>query len=319
MFPLVRLIPENTTIPFMRMRVVAYPVVAFLLAVSLIAWAIQGLNFGVDFRGGTIIEVEAIQGPADIAAVRDVLAPLDLGDVQIQNFGSEDHLLIRLGTAVESVDANEAVAEVRAAIGDQYSLERIETVGPSVSGELVNQSALALGLGAVAIFIYLWLRFEWQFALGAIITTIHDVIMTIGLFALLQIDFDLTSVAAVLTIMGYSLNDTVVVYDRIRESMRRYKKRSMSDILDVAINATLSRTIITSLTTLVAALTLFLFGGEVLRGFSMAMLFGVIVGTYSTVFIAAPLLIHLNLRPEAELAEKSAETAPSRSTQVSGG
>lgn len=294
-FPLVRMLPERTSFSFMRWRHANFLVAGFLSIASLVLLATVGLNYGVDFRGGTIIEVEARSGPADIGDVRDTLATLDLGDVQVQEFGSDRHLLIRIGVS-EEAEAAAAIQKVQTALTENYEPRRTESVGPSVSTELMQQSVLAVALGAVAIFVYLWLRFEWQFALGAIITTLHDVILTIGLFVVLRLDFDLTSVAAVLTIMGYSLNDTVVVYDRIREMLRKYKVMPLPELIDVSINATVSRTIIVSATTFLATAALFFFGGEVLRGFSLAMLFGVVVGTYSTIFISAPMLILFNLR-----------------------
>jgi preprotein translocase subunit SecF/SecD/SecF fusion protein len=257
----------------------------------------MGLNYGVDFRGGTVIEAEANSGAADIANVRTVLEALELGDVQIQRFGDESTLLIRLGTLGSDESAAASVQMVRDTLGSAYTFRRVESVGPSVSSELVRQSIIAVLLGTVAIFGYLWIRFEWQFALGATLTTLHDIILMVGLYSLLQIDFDLTSIAAILTIMGYSLNDTVVVYDRIRDMLRRYKNMPLSELLDLSINATFSRTVIVAATTFFAVLALFLFGGDVLRGFSLAMLFGVVVGTYSTIFIAAPILIYLKLRP----------------------
>jgi preprotein translocase SecF subunit len=218
--------------------------------------------------------------------------------VQIQEFGSPRDVLIRVGEAGTSDEAQQAiVAKISGALGSEYTIRRVEAVGPSVSSELVRQSVVALILGAVAVLAYLWFRFEWQFAVGAIATTAHDIFVTLAIYSLLGIDFDLTSIAAILTIMGYSLNDTVVVYDRIREMLRRYKRMPMPELLDQAVNATFSRTIIVSMTTFLAVLALYWFGGEVLRGFSLAMAVGVVVGTYSTIFVAAPMLIHLGLRP----------------------
>lgn len=296
-----RYLPENPKFGFMRFRRVSFPVSALLALTAFLLFSVQGLNFGIDFRGGTLIEAQAKSGQADIAALRTGLNALDVGDVQIQEFGGPTDVLIRIGTADEGTGSQEVViGKIREAIGEAYEFRRVETVGPSVSNELIRNSTLAVILSSLVILFYLWFRFEWQFALGAVITTLHDVLLMIGVYVALGIDFDLTSIAAVLTIMGYSLNDTVVVYDRIRELLRRYKKLPISDILDEAINSTLSRTIITSATTFIAVGALFLFGGKAIHGFSLAMLVGIFVGTYSTILIGAPILIYFGLRAGAK-------------------
>jgi preprotein translocase subunit SecF len=307
--PLVNYIPETFNIAFMRHRHWSFPFSAVLTVISVVAFLTLGLNVGVDFKGGTLIEVQSTAGPADIRSVRETIGGLSLGEVQIQEFGSPSELLIKVGAADQS-GAGGVVDRVRTALGQNYAIRRVEVVGPSVSQELVQQSILALVLGLVMILIYLWFRFEWQFAIGALITTMHDLLLVLGLYAILQFEFDLTSIAAILTIMGYSLNDTVVIYDRIREMLRKYKRMPVSELLDVALNATVSRTIIVAATTFFATTALYLFGGEVLRGFSMAMLFGVVVGTHSTIFIAAPILIYLGLRGHQDVTEVESPIAP---------
>jgi len=295
--PLIDYIPAQTHIGFMKLRRFSFPFSAVLSLVAVLLFTTVGFNLGIDFRGGTLIEAQSSQAAADIGALREHLTDLEIGEVQIQEFGSPRDVLIRLGE-VGSTDQTqqELVAEVSSALGSNYTIRRVEAVGPSVSAELVRQSILAMVLGAVAVLVYLWFRFEWQFAVGAIVTTMHDIFVTLMIYSLLGIDFDLTSIAAILTIMGYSLNDTVVVYDRIREMLRRYKKMPLPELLDIAVNATFSRTVIVSTTTFFATLALYFFGGEVLRGFSLAMTVGVVIGTYSTIFVAAPILIHLGLR-----------------------
>lgn len=296
--PLINYIPAQTNIAFMRLRHWTFPLSAGAMVLAVVFFFVLGFNLGIDFRGGTLIEAQTSQQQADVASLREHLTDLDLGDVQIQEFGSPRDVLIRVGEFGTSEEAQQAILKkITDALGTEYSIRRVETVGPSVSGELVRQSIVALILGAVAVLIYLWFRFEWQFAVGALATTAHDIFVTLMIYSILGLDFDLTSIAAILTIMGYSLNDTVVVYDRIREMLRRYKKMPLPEMLDLSVNATFSRTIIVSLTTFLACLALYFFGGEVLRGFSLAMTVGVVIGTYSTIFVAAPMLIHLGLRP----------------------
>ena len=310
--PLVNYIPESFNIAFMAHRHWSFPLSAVLTIISVVAFLTLGLNVGVDFKGGTLVEVQSTSGPADIRSVRSAIGALNLGEVQIQEFGSNTELLIRVGAAEGAQLGAPIVERVRAALGANYTIRRVEVVGPSVSQELVQQSIIAVVLGLVMIILYLWFRFEWEFAVGATITTMHDLLLVLGLYAILQLEFDLASIAAILTIMGYSLNDTVVIYDRIREMLRRYKRMPIEELLDTAVNATVSRTIIVAATTFFATLALFLFGGEVLRGFSMAMLFGVVVGTHSTIFIAAPILLYLGLRSRSEVAEPAEKALKSR-------
>jgi protein-export membrane protein, SecD/SecF family len=294
---LLKLVPDNTSIPFMRVRKLVFALALIASIAALALFAARGMNYGIDFEGGTLLEIQTLDGPADIGAIRARLGELGLGEVQVQEFGQADDVLIRV-VRQEGGDAEQqqAVQKIRDAFGDEVAYRRVEVVGPRVSGELAQAGTMAVGGSLLLILIYIWFRFEWQYGVGAIIATLHDVVMTIGLFALLQIEFNLSSIAAVLTIVGYSLNDTVVVYDRVREMRRKYKKLPMDELIDIAINATLSRTIMTALTTLVALIALFIFGGEVIRSFTTAMIFGVVIGTYSSIFIAAPVLILFNLR-----------------------
>lgn len=298
--PLIDYIPAHTNIGFMRLRHYTFPLSAAVVVLAMVCFFTFGFNLGIDFRGGTLIEAQTSQQQAELGSLREHLTDLDMGDVQIQEFGSPRDVLIRVGAFGTNEQEQQAImAKITQALGTDYTVRRVETVGPSVSGELVRQSVVALILGAVAVLIYLWFRFEWQFAVGALATTAHDIFVTLMVYSILGIDFDLTSIAAILTIMGYSLNDTVVVYDRIREMLRRYKKMPMPEMLDLSVNATFSRTIIVSTTTFFACLALYFFGGEVLKGFSLAMTVGVVIGTYSTIFVAAPILIHLGLRAKA--------------------
>ncbi|TYC50341.1 protein translocase subunit SecF [Rhodobacterales bacterium] len=297
---LLRLIPDDTHIKFMWLRKVSFPLSILLVIASITAFFTVGLNYGIDFKGGTVIEIKT-DGPADIAAIRSDLSGLDLGDVQVQEFGGSDDILIRVEEQPGGELAQQnVVQDIRSIFeGQNVDFRRVEVVGPRVSGELARAGATAVAASLLAILFYIWFRFEWQFAVGAILTTANDVIITIGLFVLLQLDFSLSSIAAVLTIIGYSLNDTVVVYDRIRENLRKYKKRPLPELLDMSINETLSRTTLTSLTTLLALLALYIFGGEVIQSFTLAMIFGIVIGTYSSIFLAAPFLILLKLRPDA--------------------
>jgi len=296
---LLRLVPDDTRYPFMRWRRISFPFSALLSIIAVVLFFTVGLNFGIDFRGGTLIEVQAKGGPADLAGMRTVLGGLGLGDVQLQEFGGPTDVLIRVEQQPGGETAQQAVVDkVRAALGDGYDYRRVEVVGPRVSGELVQSGIIGIALALLGIWLYLWFRFEWQFAIGAMIATMHDITLTIGFYSITQLDFDLSSIAAILTIAGYSLNDTVVVYDRIRELLRRYKKMLIDELLDISVNSTLPRTVITSVTTFLAMLALTVFGGEVIQSFTRAMLFGIVVGVYSTTFIAAPILIYLGVRTQ---------------------
>ncbi len=291
-------IPDATTIRFMRNRVASFPLSAIGIAASIILFFAVSLNFGIDFKGGTLVELKSKEQVANLADIRSALGELNVGDVQVQEFGSPDEVLIRIESQGGGDGAEQsAEAKVRFALEDAYEFRRVEVVGPTVSAELAFWGTIAVISALMAIMVYIWIRFEWQFALGAVAATLHDVLITIGMFAILQLEFTLSSIAAILTIVGYSLNDTVVVYDRVRENLRKYKKMKIPDLLDLSINQMLSRTILTSVTTLLALFSLYFLGGEVLASFTFAMIFGIFIGTYSSIFIAAPLLILFRLRP----------------------
>jgi preprotein translocase subunit SecF len=289
----------------MRFRRISFPISAVLSIAAILLFFFNGLNLGVDFVGGTLIEVQSKAGPADISKMRATVGGLNLGEAQLQQFGAATDVLIRIPQQPGGELAQqEAAQKVRAALGNEIEIRRIEVVGPRVSTELLAYGIFGLLVAIVGIFIYLWFRFEWQFALGAMISNVHDLVLTIGFLSLMQIDFDLNGIAALMTILGYSLNDTVVIYDRIREMLRRYKKMPIEDLLNVSINSTLSRSVITHVTVTLALLALFFFGGHAIHSFTATMLFGVVlVGTYTSIFIAAPMLIYLGVglgRQEAD-------------------
>lgn len=297
LLPSLRIVPDDTKFDFTRFRRISFPISAFLSIVAITLFFTHGLNFGIDFKGGTLLEVQAKSGAADIASMRATLTGLNLGDVQLQQFGGPADVLIRIAEQPGGDAAQqEAVQKVRGALGESVDYRRVEVVGPRVSGELLAYGMIGLMLAIMAILVYLWFRFEWQFALGAMIANVHDIVLTIGFMSITQVDFDLTSIAALLTILGYSLNDTVVIYDRIREMLRRYKKMPMPELLNESINSTLSRSIITHVTVTLALLALLLFGGHAIHSFTAVMMFGVVlVGTYTSIFIAAPILIYLGV------------------------
>ena len=302
-----RIIPDDTKFPFMRFRRISYPFSAILSVISVVAFIVVSMNFGIDFTGGTLIEMQSKTGKFDVGAVREQASDLALGEAEVQEFGDKGEVSLRFGLQQGGDKAQQAVVEkVKAAFEKDFEFRRIEVVGPRISGELVQSGTLGIVLAILAVLVYLWFRFEWQFAIGAVIATLHDLVLTIGFFAITQIEFNMTSIAAILTIVGFSLNDTVVVFDRIREMLRRYKRMPIEELLDIAINTTLSRTIYTSVTTALALLALVLFGGTVIQSFSYAMMFGVVVGIYSTVFIAAPVLIYLGVRVSGEGASEDA-------------
>ena len=300
---LLRIVPDDTKFDFMRFRRISFPISALLSIAAMILYFSHGLNMGIDFVGGTLMEVQSKAGPADLAKMRTTVSGLGLGEVQLQQFGTPADVLIRVAQQLGGEVAQQAaVQKIRAAFGDEVNYRRVEVVGPRVSTELLAFGTLGLVMAILSILVYLWFRFEWQFALGAMIANVHDIVLTIGFMSLFQIDFDLTSIAALLTILGYSLNDTVVIYDRIREMLRRYKRMTMADLLNISVNATLSRSIITHVTVTLALLALFFFGGHAIHSFTSTMLFGVVlVGTYTSVFIAAPILIYLGVGAGREL------------------
>ena len=301
-----KLVPAETKIDFIRLHIASFIVSASLVIASLGLFFAQGLNFGIDFKGGTLIEI-GTNGPADIADLRNIIGSLDLGEVQIQEFGSLEDVLIRVGEKADATDNTEnlsAVDQIRNALPQDVTFRRVEVVGPQISGELVRAGFLAVTVAIGLMLFYIWLRFEWQFSVGAVLALIHDIILTIGVFCLIQLEFNLSIIAAILTIVGYSMNDTVVVYDRVRENLRRFKKIPLSELANLSINSTLSRTVMTSVTTLLALLALYILGGEVIRGFTLAMIWGVFVGTYSSIFIAAPVLMYLGVKRDWSEAAK---------------
>ncbi|MDI7863927.1 protein translocase subunit SecDF [Rhizobiaceae bacterium n13] len=308
---------DGTNIRFMALRRYTFAISAALSIASMVAFATIGMNLGIDFKGGSIIEVKARQGDADLADIRAKLSQLNLGDIQAQGFGDPQTALIRVQAQEGGENAEQsAITLIRGELEGDYDFRRVEVVGPSVSGELTTQATIGVLAALAAILVYIWIRFEWQFALGAIIATLHDVILTIGLFVLTGVEFNLSTIAAVLTIVGYSLNDTVVVYDRMRENLRRYKKMPLPLLIDASINQTLSRTILTSVTTMLALAALYVFGGEVIRSFTFAMLFGVAVGTFSSIYIAAPVLIAFKLRPESFAKDDGSEGSKTENSKA---
>ncbi|KZB68104.1 preprotein translocase subunit SecF [Thalassospira lucentensis] len=297
------LVPDDVNVPFLKFRKIFYIVSLAMVLVSVGLFLTKGLNFGIDFRGGILVEIKT-DGPADIGALRDNLGSLGLGDVSIQEFGEPDDVLIQL----QRQDGDEqaqmaALAIVTKALGDDVTIRRSELVGPKVGDELKEAGVYSVAISLLLIMIYIWFRFEWQFAVASVVALLHDVLITIGFFVITGVQFDLATLAAVLTVAGYSINDTVVVFDRIREYLRKFRKMDIPDLLDLSINSTLSRTTMTSFTTLLALIALFVFGGEAIRGFTMALIFGIVIGTYSSICVASPLLMVLRLRrkiPEGE-------------------
>ena len=286
-----KLVKQNTKIEFLKIRKFTTILSVFLCTSAFISFLFFNLNFGIDFKGGTLVEVKS-SSVIEIGKVRSSLSALDLGDLQIQNFGSEKNILIRVEDQISSNKSSSILDELRS-FG---AIQRVEVVGPKISSELIQKGITAIIMAVSLMLFYIWIRFEWQFSLGAIIALIHDVLITIGIFSFFQIEFNLSIIAALLTIIGYSMNDTVVVYDRIRENLRKYKKLDLYSLINSSINQTLSRTVLTSLTTLIALFSLYLLGGEVIKGFTLAMIIGVFVGTYSSTFIASQILLYLGVK-----------------------
>jgi preprotein translocase subunit SecF len=297
-----RLVPDGTKIAFMRLSRYGFFLSGILCLLSVLLFATKGLNYGIDFKGGTVLTIRTEQA-ADFDSLRDKLGGLGLGDVELQEFGSPRDVLVRLEAQVGGEAAEQAaLAKVKETLGSTVEYRSVETVGPKVSGELTQQAIAAVLLSIVFVLAYLWFRFEWQFAVGGVISLLHDTVLSIGLFSLIGLEFNLSIIAAILTIIGYSLNDTVVVFDRIREYLRKYKSMQLADLIDFSMNSVLPRTLLTSICTLIALLALYIFGGEVNRGFTFAMIWGVFVGTYSSIFVAAPVLILLGTNREASAA-----------------
>ena len=308
----INFIPYGTKFDFMRWRQVAIFGSLVLCLASVALFLVKGLNYGIDFRGGILIEIRTAQ-PAQIGDLRAKVNSLGLGEVELQEFGRDTDVLIRIERQAGDAKAQDvAVEKVKKELGTGVEYRRTEFVGPKVSAELIQAGVEAVLLALVAMLVYIWFRFEWQFGVGAVTALAHDVIMTIGVFSLLGLEFNLTTVAAVLTIAGYSINDTVVVYDRIRENLRKYKAMTLGEIINLSVNETLSRTLLTSGTTLIALIILFFFGGEVIKGFSFAMTWGILVGTYSSIFIASPLLIYMSLRRAVFEQEEEGESSPAK-------
>jgi len=292
-----KLVPSDTSINFLKHRRIALIFSLFLVASSIGLFVVKGLNLGIDFKGGILIEARNTTGPADISGLRADLGQLGLGDISLQEFGTPTDVLVRVQRQVGDEEAQiAAIAAISSTLGDSYDIRRTEFVGPTVGAELAEKGMLAVACALLAIMVYIWFRFEWQFSIAAILALAHDVLSTVGLFALTSFEFNLATVAAILTIAGYSINDTVVVFDRVRENLRRYKSYEIKDIINKSLNETLSRTVMTSFTTLLALLAITIFGGAVLRDFALAMIWGVLIGTYSSVFVAVGFLSRFDIR-----------------------
>ncbi|WP_099827629.1 protein translocase subunit SecF [Oceaniglobus indicus] len=313
-----RLVPETTNIDFFGRARLTFGASCVAMVLSVVVWAMFGLNFGIDFQGGTTIRTQSVQS-VDIGDYRAAIAPLDLGDVSITEvfdptFGDDQNVaMIRIQAQddQEAVTA-ETIAAVEAALQEvdpSITFPSVESVGPKVSGELIQTAFIAVGASLLAILFYIWLRFEWQFSVGAVVALFHDVIVTIGIFSALQIRFDLATIAAILTIIGYSINDTVVIFDRLRENLIKYRKRDLREVMNISVNETLSRTLMTSGTTLIALIALLILGGDVIRGFVFAITWGVVVGTYSSVFVAKNVVLFIGLNREDKPTDKGNQFA----------
>lgn len=308
--PRIRLAPDDLNFSFMRFRRVSYPFSAFMSIVSVVLFLTVGLNYGIDFAGGTLMELRAKQGNADLTELRALGDKLKLGEVEVQAFGNGSDVSVRVRLQPGGDDAQQAaVKSVQDSVREKYDIRRTEVVGPRVSGELVQAGTIGVVLSIIAVLIYLWFRYEWQLAIAAVIATMHDLLMTLGFFSITQLEFNITSIAAILTIVGVSLNETVVVLDRIREMMRKYRRMPIDELIDTSINAVLARTIMTTSTTVLALLALVIFGGHVIQSFSYAMMFGIVAGVYSSIFICSPILIYLGMRSEL-LSSAQSSAAP---------
>ena len=300
-----KIVPENTAVDFQSRNQFAALFSAVIILGSIGLFLLQGLNLGIDFKGGILLEARTSEAQADVGALRRDLGNLGLGEVSIQSFGSAQDVLIRVQRQEGDESAQiAALSQITQTLGDDYEIRRTEFVGPTVGAELKEKGILAVLCALLAIMVYIWFRFEWQFSIAAILALSHDIISTIGLFALTSFEFNLATVAAILTIAGYSINDTVVVFDRVRENLRRYKSQEQRAILNISLNETLSRTVMTSVTTALALIAIILFGGAVLRDFAIALLWGVAIGTYSSIFVAVGFLSRFDLKAAAEEAEE---------------
>jgi preprotein translocase subunit SecF len=291
-------------IPFNRFYKQFNIISSILIIISLVLLIFKGLNFGIDFKGGTLIELRSTDLKINVSSLRDSFSQMNLGDVSIKKFGNEKDFLVKfenkdnIKNIIEEIKSN-----LEKSFGNNFNFRRVENVGPKVSAELLKSGVIAISLSLILMLIYIWIRFEWQFSLGAILALFHDVVLTLGFFSLLSLEINLSIIAAVLTIVGYSMNDTVVIFDRVRENLRKYSDIKIYELTNISINETLSRTIITSATTLLALLSIYLFGGEILKGFSFAMILGVIFGTYSSIYIANTVLVRLNVTQKTVLRE----------------
>ena len=293
----IRWIKKDLKINFLRVKNIATILSILAIISSLFFLVYKNLNFGIDFKGGTLIEIKKDEN-LSIAEIRNQLSELNIGDIQIQTFGSDDIILIRIENST-NLDANadmSSIELIRSSLGNDVIIQRTEIVGPKVSSELIQKGIIAIIIAVFLMLFYIWIRFEWQFSIGAVTALIHDVMITMGIFSFLQIEFNLSIIAALLTIIGYSMNDTVVVYDRITENLRKYKQMNIFDLINQSLNETMSRTLLTSVTTLLALFSLYFLGGEVLKGFTLAMIIGVFIGTYSSVFIASQIILYLNVK-----------------------
>ena len=293
----IRWIKKDLKINFLRVKNIATILSILAIISSLFFLVYKNLNFGIDFKGGTLIEIKKDES-LSIAEIWNQLSELNIGDTQIQTFGSDDIILIRIENS-KNLDTNadmSSIELIRSSLGNDVIIQRTEIVGPKVSSELIQKGIIAIIIAVFLMLFYIWIRFEWQFSIGAVTALIHDVMITMGIFSFLQIEFNLSIIAALLTIIGYSMNDTVVVYDRIRENLRKYKQMNIFDLINQSLNETMSRTLLTSVTTLLALFSLYFLGGEVLKGFTLAMIIGVFIGTYSSVFIASQIILYLNVK-----------------------
>ena len=314
---LIRLFPDDSKFRFVRWRWLSFPFSAAISVATIILFLTIGLNFGIDFTGGTLMELQAKNGVADMAAVREKAHSFEAGEVEVQEFGSGGQVSVRFRVQPGGEPAQSAlVSKARAAFDADYEVRRVETVGPRVSGELVQSGTLGIVLAIVCVLVYLWFRFELTLAIGAVIGTLHDIVLTVGFFIITREEFNMTSIAAILTIVGYSLNETVVVFDRTRELLRRYKNIPTEELLDISINSTMSRTMMTATTTALSLLALVLFGGQAIQGFANVMLFGVLICTYSAIFVSSPMLIYLGLKTSGRAAADEKAEAEARAAKA---
>jgi preprotein translocase SecF subunit len=302
MFRGIHFIPADTKIGFVRLRTISWVISALLTVVPLLlVWKV-GLNFGIDFQGGTLMEIQTKESVANLADIRAKVHGLNLGEVQVQEFGAPNDVLIRIAAQPTEREQQDSITKVKQVLGDQIEYRRVEVVGPTVSSELIAGGTVAVVIAMIAILIYIWFRFEWQFAVAAVASLVHDVTGTIGLYSALQLEFNLSSIAALLTIIGYSLNDKVVIFDRVRENLRKYRKMPLTELLDLSINETLSRTVLTHVTTFLAMMPFVLVGGEAIHGFALAMCWGIVIGAYSSIYVAAPLQLILGVKRDGGMA-----------------